>query len=270
MSDEEEDQEESVLHIWLGGGSPSIENVLDAAERSRAANAYYKKNTNRAYRESQPSDETPLSDIDAISGAALPVNNTIELAVAILRRSNNQRMNERTRQLLTPGLVVGIYDAEKAHKSTDRRIADFFGRGKSVGKGQITKGAYTDRRNFYAVEFSQYLRTLQMRASGNFRKDIQDDAIHDFIATGYLAFHIWWNSDKYPEREPEDTLRFAIGLYTNARNIINRAGRTFNRNNEIPEETPVMRFSDIAPILERGSSGDRRILSYINMVYDSR
>jgi len=222
----------------------------------------------------QSNNEDQQFDIDAITSAAPSVhgsNNTIELAVEILRRSNNMRMNERTRLLLTPGLVRGIYAAEEAHMSFTRRAADFLGiRRQSVGRGQVREDAFNQVRNVYGREFSQYLRVLRIRASGNFREDIQNEAIHDFIVAGYIAFHIWWNYTNHPSRDPEDTLRFAIGLYTGARPMLNRAGDTFNHNNEIPIGTPIMRFSDIAGILEQGNSDERRLLSYINMVYDSR
>ena len=187
-----------------------------------------------------------------------PDGRRLGLAVDILRNSMNLR--SETRHVLSEGLINGIYTAEARRMNIIRSFADSTGRSNTIGRGQVSQAAYNDVLENFGDELSTYCRLLGIEYSGDYRTDMSNGQLEDFIVTGYLALNVD-RSLQTEGRTAEDALKIGIGLYKGARPTIVNAQR---------ESGDVVTFSGIESVLQNGNRRQKDVLNYINEVYDSR
>jgi RHS repeat-associated protein len=182
-----------------------------------------------------------------------PDGENINVAVTFLKNSSN--LASETKSSLTLGLIQGIYNAERKRM----RLTDFIGLGETIGRGQVSRAAYDDVMQILGNDLTVYCERLNINFSGDFKKDMANSDIEDFIVAGYLSIQI--NRSQRNGRSSEDAIKYGIGLYHGARETI------VNAQNESREVTS---FSGVETILMNGNRKQKDIINYINEVYDSR
>ncbi len=184
-----------------------------------------------------------------------PDGRDINKAIEILKTSNN--LSENTKNELTSGMIKGIYSAEHTRMSFLERIGID---GSSIGRGQVTEVAYQDVLNQFKSEFDEYLDEMNLTSVANFKKDMKNIDIEDFIVTAYLALNI--ERRQKEGRNASDAAKFGIGIYHGAWETITKAQERAGGDG--------LSFSGTASELSQGTEKEKDVLKYINEVYNAQ
>jgi hypothetical protein len=138
-----------------------------------------------------------------------PNGQDVEKAVATLKESAS--LSARTRAAIQPRHIHQIYSAEATRLSFfERHGVDR----KTIGRGQLGEDAYTDVKDKLGGDFEAYAKSMgkDLSLSGNFKEDMADEDIEDFIVAGYFSIQVERASNNV-HRSTQDALHFAAGMY---------------------------------------------------------
>lgn len=185
-----------------------------------------------------------IQEIDII------INNTENLQILL----TSKKLELTTKQLLDYSLVTGIINAENKRKSFLEKINID---GKTIGRGQLSQDAYNDVKKKFESELESFLKINDIfdgKIPKSYSNVIGNQKAEEFIILAYLAIKI--NERIKDGRSPEDTLKFAIGMYHGGFNSLVIAQ---NKTNNL------INFLPIEPVLNENNPD---LLKYINEVYD--
>ena len=171
---------------------------------------------------------------------------------------NGTSLNKETRSVLSKNFLEGIYTAEGSRMNIWEKCGIDWS---SKGKGQIKEGAYLDVRKNLNKELLQFTLANNITLTGNWKKDLKNEALQDFVTLGYMGIKIE-NAQK-EGRSFEDAVKFGIGVYHGAYNRISSI-------QSILEDGEELHFKNIEKVLKSGSEEDKDLLKYINEIFNSR
>ena len=180
-----------------------------------------------------------------------PDGKNITAAIKILKNSEN--LSDKTKGVMTVDLIKNLYKAESKRLSFLERIGID---GATIGRGQIGEGAYNDVQKFFKNEMKKYESELGIKFSGNFKKDMKNTDLEDFIVAAYLSLCI--ERRQQDGRSKEDVAKFGIGFYHGASKMIINAQKT---------DPDAITFSGTEKALSNGSEKEKDLVKYIKEVF---
>ena len=180
-----------------------------------------------------------------------PDGKDIKKAVNVIKNSKNLSLN--TKSAISSKMITNLYNAEDQRLSLLERIGID---GNTIGRGQLGESAYNDVVSKLNNEMNAYSKSIGKDFSGDFKTDMKDNDLEDFIVTAYLSLCIEGRQKK--GRTSKDAAKFGIGYYHGASMSIIRAQDQANDK---------LSFDEIEQIMEKGSKESADIIKYIKEVY---
>ena len=178
------------------------------------------------------------------------------IAIAILK--NSPSLSQNTKSIMSVDLIHNLYKAEAKRMHFLEKLGID---GASIGRGQVTERSYKDVIGAFGNEMNAYSAELNIEFSQNFKTDMGNPYLEDFIVIFYLALMI--DQRQKDGRSAEDAAKFGIGYYHGARPSITQAQKQAEEElgyDKIP-------FDGTEVILRNGTPKQRDILNYIEEVF---
>lgn len=177
--------------------------------------------------------------------------NGLKTAIAILKSS--KRLSFKTKSVMNEQIVRNLYRAESKRMHPLEKIGID---GETIGRGQVSRKGYKDVVDNFQEEIEIYSEKMNAKFSRDFRKDMRNRDIEDFVVTFFLALNI--EKRQKNGRSAEDAAKFGIGFYHGARETIVNAQFT-NQND-------MLSFDGTEKALRKGTKNQQDILNYIEEV----
>ena len=181
-----------------------------------------------------------------------PDGRNISAAIKILKCSDN--LSNNTKGVMSFNLIKNLYKAEAKRLSLTERIGID---GATIGRGQVGEGAYNDVQKLFKNEMNKYEIEVGKKFSGDFKKDMKNSDLEDFIVAAYLSICI--ERRQKNGRTAEDAAKFGIGFYHGASGMIINAQKT---------DPDTISFTGTEKALSNGSEKD--LMNYINEVLNGK
>lgn len=177
------------------------------------------------------------------------------IAIAILKTSPD--LSKNTKSIMSVDLVYNLYKAEARRMHFLEKIGID---GATIGRGQVSERSYKDVIGAFGDEMKAYSTELNIEFSKNFKTDMGNPYLEDFIVIFYLALTI--DKRQRDGRSAEDAAKFGIGYYHGASKAIREAQEQAER--ELGYD--IVPFAGTEAILRSGTPRQRDILCYIEEV----
>ncbi len=179
-----------------------------------------------------------------------PDGRDINAAIKSLKKS--EKLSDDTKSVISVKLVNNLYKAEAKRLSLLERIGVD---GATIGRGQVGKSAYDDVLKNFKNVISTYEEEVGTKFSGDFKKDMKNTDLEDFIVSAYLSLCIEARQKK--GRTSEDAAKFGIGYYHGASGMIIKAQST---------SSDILSFDGTEKALSKGSKNEKDLINYIQEV----
>ncbi len=183
-----------------------------------------------------------------------PDGRKIDAAIEILKSSNN--LSDKTKGIISVKKVENLYKAESRRLSFLERIGID---GATIGRGQVGEDAYNDVWNLFKSEMKKYESEVRKKFSGDFKKDMKNTDLEDFIVAAYLSICI--DRRQKEGRSAEDAAKFGIGYYHGGKSMIVKAQA---------KEPNIITFAGTEKALKNGTKEEKDLLNYIMEVFDEK